>query len=153
MTNVRIAVSVLALSAVGFVGITQREAFRSGAYDDGVGVSTVGFGTTDGVKPGDTITVEQALVRALQDVSKFEGAIKRCVTVPLFQREYDAYTSLVYNIGATAFCGSTLVRKLNAMDYVGACAEISRWDRAGGKVLRGLTRRRAEERELCEGKR
>ena len=143
--------AALTLSAAGFVGITGWESFRPSAYDDGVGVSTFGFGTTAGVKPGDTITVEHALTRALTDISKFEAGIRKCVTVPLHQYEYDAYVSLAYNIGPTAFCGSTLVRKLNAGDYAGACAEISRWVRAGGKELRGLVRRRAAERKQCEG--
>ena len=148
----RMAIGVLALSAVGFVGITQFEAYRGVAYDDGVGVPTIGFGTTEDVEYGDKITVERALVRALSDVSKFEGAIKQCVNVPLHQREYDAYTSLAYNIGPKAFCGSTLVRKLNSGDYAEACAEISKWTRAGGRELRGLVIRRAKERAMCEGK-
>lgn len=141
----------MSLSALAFVGIATKESYREKAYDDGVGVQTVGFGTTEGVKKGDTITVENALARALQDVSKFEGAIRTCVKVPLHQHEYDAYISLAYNIGSGAFCGSTLVKRLNAQDYAGACAEIPKWDRAGGRVLRGLTKRRAAERVTCEG--
>lgn len=148
----RIAVAVLALSAAGFVGITQREAFRSTAYNDGVGVTTIGFGSTEGVKPGDRITVERALVQALRDSGTAESAVRHCVKVPLHQYEFDAYTSLAFNIGQTAFCGSTLVRKLNAGDYPGACAEISRWVKAGGKVSRGLANRRMAERAQCEGK-
>lgn len=152
MSKARIAVGGLALSASAFVSLALHEGYRSQAYDDGVGVQTIGFGTTEGVKPGQTITVEKALVRALADAGKFEGAIKQCVTVPLHQHEYDAFTSLAYNIGPAAFCGSTLVRKLNAEDYAGACAEISRWNRAGGKVLAGLTKRREAERAQCEGR-
>lgn len=147
----RRSVLALALSAAGFVGITSMEGYRGEAYDDGVGVQTYGFGTTEGVKVGDKIEPVKALQRALQDVGKFEGALKKCVKVPLAQYEYDAYISLSYNIGAANFCGSTLVKKLNAGDYAGACAEISRWDRAGGKVMRGLTIRRASERKQCEG--
>lgn len=153
----RSVVAALALSAAAFVGFLQHEGFRDTAYhataeEKARGINTYGFGTTEGVKPGDKITVEAALVRALRDSAKFEGAIKRCVTVPLHQHEYDAYVSLAYNIGEGAFCGSTLVRKLNAGDYAGACAEISRWDKQGGRVLRGLTKRRAEERAQCEGR-
>ena len=85
------------------------------------------------------------------DVQKFEGAIKRCVTVPLAQNEYDAYVQLSYNIGAGAFCGSTLVRKLNAGDYMGACQEILRWNKFKGRELRGLTNRRQAEYQLCIG--
>lgn len=156
-TGPRAAIAGLALSAAALVGIATHEGFRGEAYhataeEKARGISTIGFGSTDGVKPGDKITVEKALARALNDVGKFEGAIKRCVVVPLHQHEYDAYTSLAYNIGETAFCGSTLVRKLNASDYAGACAEISRWNKQAGKELRGLTKRREHERAMCEGK-
>lgn len=155
-SRARTGVAALALSAAAFVGFLQHEGFRDTAYyatadEKARGINTVGFGTTEGVKPGEKIKVEDALVRALRDSAKFEGAIKRCVTVPLHQYEYDAYVSLAYNIGDSAFCGSTLVKKLNAGDYAGACAEISRWDKQSGVVLRGLTKRRAEERTKCEG--
>jgi lysozyme len=84
-------------------------------------VPTIGFGTTSGVKLGDTTTPPKALARALTDVQQFEGALKQCVTVPLAQHEYDALVSFSYNVGSRAFCQSTLVRKLNAEDYAGAC--------------------------------
>jgi lysozyme len=100
---------------------------------------------------GDTITAPKALERKLQDVQKFEGALKRCVTVPLHQHEYDAFISLAYNIGQRAFCNSTLVRLLNAGDYRGACDQILRWDKFQGKPLRGLTLRRQAEHKLCIG--
>lgn len=112
-------------------------------------VPTIGFGTTENVRIGDTTTPPKALQRALADVSKYEGAIKKCVTVPLTQNEYDAYVDLAYNIGTSAFCGSTLVKKLNAGDYEGACNEILKWDKFKGKPLRGLTLRRQKERDLC----
>jgi lysozyme len=73
------------------------------------------------------------------------------VKVPLYQHEYDAYLSLSYNIGPTAFCKSTLVRKLNQQDYSGACAQILRWNRAGGEVVRGLSIRREAEYKQCLG--
>lgn len=146
----RVQLSALVLSAAAFVGIAVHEGYSSRAYIPVPGdVPTIGFGTTGGVQMGDTITAPQALVRALQDVQKFEGALKRCVRVPLHQHEYDAYISLAYNIGPTAFCSSTLVRKLNAQDYPGACKEILRWDRFKGQPLRGLTIRRQKEYQLC----
>ena len=148
----RTRIATLALSAAGLVGITQWEAFRPSAYNDGVGVTTIGFGTTTDVKPGDKITVERALVRVLADAEKHGEAVKRCVRVPLFQYEFDAYTSLAYNIGQTAFCKSTVVKLANAYDYAGACVAIERFNKAGGKVLKGLVKRRAAERKMCEGK-
>jgi lysozyme len=148
----RIVIGALTLSASALVGIAVHEGYRGEAYTPVKGdVPTIGFGTTDGVKPGDRIEPVQALVRKLQDVQRFEGALRQCVRVPLHQHEYDAFLSLAYNIGPGAFCGSTLVRRLNAGDYAGACAEILRWDRFRGEPLRGLTLRRQAENRLCLG--
>ena len=148
----RVWVSALALSASAFVGLLGHEGFRDKAYIPVPGdVPTIGFGTTDGVKLGDTITPLQAMQRALSDVQRFEGALKRCVTVPLHQHEYDAFVSLAYNIGSRAFCSSTLVRKLNAGDYRGACEQIKRWVYFKGKVLPGLVNRREYEYRQCLG--
>lgn len=148
----RTQLAALSLSASALVGIALHEGYRESAYIPVPGdVPTIGFGTTDGVKLGDRITPPMALARALTDVQRFEGAIKRCVRVPLHQYEYDAYTSLAYNIGSGAFCGSSLVRKLNAQDYEGACLEILRWDKFKGAPLRGLTVRRQGEYQKCRG--
>jgi len=149
--NLRVAIGALCLSASAFVGLALNEGYCNPACIPVPGdVPTLGFGNTEGVKMGDTTTPPKALQRALSSIFAYEGAVKRCVKVPLHQHEYDAYLRLAYNIGAAAFCSSTLVKKLNAGDYSGACAEISRWDRFNGKPLPGLTRRRAEERALCE---
>lgn len=150
--GVRIAISALALSASALVGIAVHEGYSPVAYKPVPGdVPTIGFGTTDGVKMGDRIDPVQALTRKLADVQRFEGALRQCVRVPLHQHEYDAFLSLAYNIGPGAFCGSTLVRRLNAGDYAGACAEILRWDRFQGQPLRGLTLRRQAEHRQCLG--
>lgn len=146
----RRAVAALALSAAGLVSLLQSEGYTSRAVIPINGdVPTIGFGTTAGVKMGDTITPQAAVSRALSDVSKFDGALKRCVKVPLTQGEYDAYLSLSYNIGSGAFCGSTLVRKLNAGDYAGACEQVLAWDKAGGRRVQGLTARRHREYAQC----
>ena len=147
----RTTVAALSLSAAALVGIVVHEGYSDTPYFDSVGVPTIGFGTTHGVKPTDRTTPPKALARALSDIQQFEGALKRCVKVPLHQYEYDAFLSLAYNIGPGAFCHSTLVRKLNAGDYAGACKEILRWDRAGGVVLKGLTKRRQAEYNQCMG--
>lgn len=148
----RTAIASLSLSAAALVGMALHEGYRPVAYlptpND---VQTIGFGTTEGVKPGDKITPERALMRLLGDANKFEQAVKRCADVPLFQHEFDAYVSLTYNIGSGAFCGSTLVRKLKAGDYEGACKEILRWDKQAGRVLPGLTKRRQDEYAKCVG--
>lgn len=148
----RSSVAALVLSAVGLVGILQHESYTDRAIIPVPGdVPTIGFGTTGGVRLGDKTTPPKAVARALADVQTFEGALRQCVKVPLAQHEYDAYVSLSYNIGSSAFCASTLVRKLNAGDYAGACTEILKWDKFKGKPLRGLTIRRQGEYRQCIG--
>ena len=148
----RAGIAGLALSASTFVALLMHEGYSDTAYTPVPGdVPTIGFGTTEGVKPGDHITPPRAVARALTDAQKFEGALKSCVKVPLAQYEYDAYVSLSYNIGPTAFCGSTLVKKLNAGEYDAACIAILNWDKFKGKPLRGLTIRRQAEYKMCIG--
>lgn len=148
----RNVVAGLALSASALVGIVLHEGYSDEAITPVPGdVPTIGFGTTDGVKMGDRITPPKALERALGDISKYEGALKKCVRVPLSQNEYDAYVSLSYNIGTGAFCRSTLVKYLNESRYEEACNEILKWDKFKGKPLRGLTLRRQEEHRKCLG--
>lgn len=148
----RALVATLALSGAGLVGIANWEKFAPRTYADAVGVPTIGYGTTQGVRPGQTITPERALVKLLEHVDQHSAAaVRRCVRVPLYQHEFDAYVSLTYNIGGEAFCGSTLVKLLNAGQYTTACQQILRWDRAGGKPLAGLTRRRQAEAKTCLG--
>lgn len=155
--KLRVGVAALTLSAAGMLSITSSEGFSEKAIIPTKGdVPTYGYGSTrktDGspVRMGDSITRKQAAELVNRDASQFSAAIKRCVTVPLTQGEFDAYVSLTYNIGAGAFCKSTLVKRLNAGDYAGACAEIKRWDKMGGRVLRGLTARRDREYRMCVG--
>lgn len=148
----RSAIAGIVLSASALVAIVTHEGYSDQAVIPVPGdVPTIGFGTTGGVRMGDRITPPKALARALTDVQKFEGAIKQCVTVPLHQYEYDSFVDLAYNIGPTAFCGSSLVKKLNAGDYIGACEAILAWDKFKGKPLRGLTIRRQAEYRQCTG--
>jgi len=145
-------VAVLVLSASALVSIALHEGYRGEAYEPVRGDEpTIGFGTTEGVHIGDTITAERALVRLLKDAGKFEQAVKRCAPVPMYQHEFDAYVSLTYNIGESAFCNSTLAKYLNAGDYKKACEEILRWDKFKGRTLPGLTNRRKEEYTKCLG--
>ena len=148
----RTHVAALTLSASALVGIAVHEGFRSTAYTPVPGdVATIGFGTTEGVRLGDSISVERALIRLMQDATKFEKAVKRCAPVPMYQHEFSAYVSLTYNIGETAFCSSTLAKKLNAGYYKGACDQILRWDKFKGQPLAGLTKRRQQEHQMCLG--
>lgn len=148
----RTKIASLVLSALALVGIASHEGYTDKAVIPIPGdVPTLGFGTTEGVKMGDKTNPVQALQRTMRDIEEKESAVKKCVKVPLYQHEYDAYISLAYNIGTGNFCGSTLVKKLNSQDYAGACKEILRWDRAQGRVVKGLTVRRQKEYQQCIG--
>lgn len=148
----------LTVSAALITGIFNHEGFRSQAYRPlPTDVLTIGAGTTvypDGtrVKAGDTVTREQAVNYLKHDTQKFVREISKCIKVPLYQYEFEAYVSLTYNIGEGAFCKSTLVRKLNTFDYAGACQQILRWDKFQGRTLPGLTKRRVQEYNLCMNK-
>jgi lysozyme len=109
-------------------------------------VWTIGVGHTGPeVHEGQTVTQEQADALLASDVAWAENAVKRLVTVKLMQDQFDALVDFVFNLGETAFAGSTLLKKLNAGDYLSASYEFSRWNKAGGKVLAGLVTRRAAE--------
>lgn len=148
----RATISALSVSAALLVGVAVHEGYSDRPYLDLVDVPTIGFGRTEGVRPGEKTTPQRELILALKDLEGRKAVIALCVKVPLYQHEFDAYMSLAYNIGTSAFCGSTLVRKLNAGDYAGACREIQRWNRAGGREVAGLTKRRQAEYEACIGK-
>lgn len=158
----RSLIAILALSAAGLVGIAVDESYTSRAVPDpvkGRAVPTIGFGDTEGVRMTDTTTPPKALGRLLSTVQKYEGALKRCVKVPLHQYEYDAYVNLAFNIGPSAFCSSTLVHRLNAADYAGACDAILMWKMVGSvdcsapgnKSCSGLWARRLRLRQQCLG--
>jgi lysozyme len=150
----RTMVAALAISGSAMVSIALHEEYRGNAYSDAVGVTTIGFGTTGGVKKGDKMSVERALIKLSQNVGEKEAAMRACIgPVPLYQNEWDAYVSLTYNIGSGAFCKSTLVKKLRVdpPDYSGACKEILKWNRGGGRVLPGLVTRRKDEYKKCSG--
>ena len=118
------------------------------AYQDSVGVWTIGYGHTKGVYDGMTITQDQAEQMLLSELEEYEGYIKDMVTVPLTQNQFDALVVWVYNLGPTNFRNSTLLKELNAGNYNAAGQEITRWNKAGGKVLAGLVKRREAEAEL-----
>ncbi|WP_333666453.1 lysozyme [Acinetobacter guillouiae] len=131
----------------GFEGLELK------AYDDGVGVCTIGYGTTiyphgKAVQYGDTCTIEQAKNYMQYDLRRFEQAVSAAVNVPLNQNQFDALVSLSYNIGIGAFKNSTLLKLLNATDYHAASHQFDVWIKAGGKTVQGLVNRRAVEKTL-----
>jgi lysozyme len=129
--------------------IKSFESLRLNVYDDGVGVKTIGYGHA--IRPGEKftkITPAQAEALLRSDLHVAESAVGNGVKVPLSDNQYAALVSLVFNIGAGAFSGSTLLRRLNQRDYAGAANEFLKWNKGGGRVMAGLTRRRTAEREL-----
>ncbi len=133
--------------------IKQFEGCKLTAYQDSVGVWTIGYGWTqpvDGklIRAGMTIKQETAERLLKTGLVSYESDVSRLVKVGLTQGQFDALVSFTYNLGARSLSTSTLLRKLNAGDYAGAADEFLRWNKAGGKVLNGLTRRREAERAL-----
>lgn len=148
-----IATDEMHISPSGIDLICNFEGKRLTAYDDGVGVWTIGFGTTvypNGIKvmKGDTCTEAQAKTYMAHDLKKFEATVNKAVTVQLNQNQFDALVSLAYNIGTNAFSKSTLVKKLNANDIRGAADQFDVWVNAVGKRMQGLVNRRAKEKAL-----
>lgn len=143
----------MSVSNKGVDLICEFEGKRLVAYDDGVGVWTIGFGTIkypsgNRVKKGDTCTLEQAKEYMRHDLIEFEHTVNSSVKVPLNQNQFDALVSLAYNIGSSAFKSSTLVKKLNTGDYQGAADQFNVWVNAGGKRMQGLVNRRDREKLL-----
>lgn len=132
--------------------IRTFEGFSSTAYKCPAGVWTIGYGTTriDGqaVKSGMTCTKYEAEQYMRSDLQPFAAAIKTLVKVPLSENQFAALLSFVYNIGPAAFASSTMLKKLNAGDWLGARNEFFRWIKAAGQTLTGLVKRRASESEL-----
>lgn len=148
-----IQVKGMKVDAAGVQLISDFEDLRLTAYDDGVGVWTIGWGTTvypsgKKVKKGDKITLEQARQYKAYDLARFEKAVNDAVKVPLNQNQFNALVSLAYNIGEKAFTGSTLVKRLNDGNYKAAADQFLVWVNAGGKRMQGLVNRRNKEREV-----
>jgi lysozyme len=132
----------------GIALIKQFEGCELTAYKDPVGILTIGYGSTGPhVKPGMTITEAEAEALLRKDLSRFEAAVEKLAGTAS-QGQFDAMVSLAFNIGEGAFGKSTLLKLHKTGNYPGAASEFGKWVRAGGKVLKGLVRRRAAEAEL-----
>lgn len=153
ISRFRIPLIALALSANGIQMMKDHEGFSATAYPDptyGWQVPTIGYGTTEGVRRGDVITEPEAERRLVDYVNKNLPTFRRCVVVPLSQKEFDLYVDFYYNIGATAFCSSTLVRHLKSGNYTAAAQQVLRWKYSNGidcsvdRRCRGLWNRRVK---------
>lgn len=148
----RVTVGLATLSLAGALFIANFEGMRTRAYIDPVGIPTICAGSTRSVYIGQKATLKECEERLQEDATYAGKGVRACLAqdVRLTQGQYDALVSFTYNVGAGALCRSTLVKKLNAGDCLGAANEFRRWNRAGGRVLPGLTKRRAAEASLFE---
>lgn len=136
------------VSDVGIELIKEFEGCRQVAYQDSVGVWTIGYGHTKDVYEGQ-LAIKKTIERWLQeDLEEFEGYVNKLVKVELNQNQFDALVAWTYNLGPGSLKESTMLRKLNYGDYESVPDEMRRWNKAGGEVLEGLVRRRDAEANL-----
>ena len=132
--------------------VAHFEGYVPWVYRDPIGRLAACYGHDDQtMTPGKRFTAAECQAMLEEDLLKHAEAID-CIKRPLTDGQKAAFLSFAFNIGTPKFCASTLVRKANAGDMAGACAELSRWTLAGGRELAGLVKRRAAERAICEGK-
>ena len=144
--------SNMQISEKGTSLIKHFEGCRLEAYQDSVGIWTIGYGTIKGVKEGDKINQDEAEHLLQEEMPEYEGYINDMVKVPLEQNQFDALCSWVFNLGPKNLQESTLLKLLNAGDYHTTPEQIKRWNKAGGVILGGLVKRREAEANLFEGK-
>ena len=144
----------LQLSANGFNLLAELEGVVLHPYKDSVGIPTIGIGSTyyeDGTKvtmKDKAITKERAIQLAKNVVKSFEARVNKSIVVPMTQNQFDAMVLLCYNIGESGFARSSVVRNFNAGNLQKAADSFLLWNKAGGKVSKGLTNRRQKERNL-----
>lgn len=152
MSSSRLIASGLTGAIAASVAVVAHyEGKRNEPYNDVIGVRTVCYGDTHGVEERRYSDAEcrELLV---QQLAEHDAGLMKCIRVPVADNVHAAFLSWAYNVGVGNACGSTAIRRLNAGDVPGACAELSKWTKAAGKELPGLVRRRADERAMCEGR-
>lgn len=145
-----LAATIAATISIASVLVAKNEGLETSAYKDPIGIPTICYGHTSTAYIGQVKTIAECQELLSADLLVAISDIESRVKVPLTIERRAALVSFVYNVGGTKFGNSTLLKKLNAGDARGACAELSRWVYAGGVKLNGLVARRAEERALCE---
>ena len=140
------------ISEEGLSLIKKFEGCELKAYRCAANVLTIGYGSTKGVTEDMEITKEEAESILKEEMHEYEGYVNDMVKVPLKQNQFDSIVSWVFNLGSTNLSSSTLLKKLNNSEYDEVPSQIKRWNKAGGKVLDGLIRRREAEALLFKGK-
>ncbi|HET9285677.1 MAG TPA: lysozyme [Candidatus Angelobacter sp.] len=136
---IAIAVSLIG----GFEGLYTH------AYRDVVGVKTVCYGHIEGVQMGDSYTEQECKDMLADDLPKYDAQVMKCIHVEMPPHRHAAILSFTYNVGGGALCHSSVARYLNAGNVKRGCDALLQWDRAGGRVIRGLHNRRVKERAEC----
>lgn len=139
------------INPAGLELLKRFEGFREKAYLDVVGIPTIGYGFTKGVKLGDTITKQEAEKRLALELADYERCVNDNVNTVLNPNEFSALVCFVYNIGCGAFIRSTLLKLLNQGKKEQAAKQLLRWNKGGGKTIPGLTNRRNAELKLFNG--
>ena len=139
------------ISKEGIALIKKFEGCELEAYKCPAGVWTIGYGHIKGVQEGDVITLEEAEDMLVEELHEYESYVNEYVTVALSQNQFDALVSWVYNLGPANLKASTMLKVLNSGEYEDVPAQMKRWNKAGGKVLEGLIRRREAEACLFQG--
>lgn len=134
---------------IATVAVSDFEGRSNAAYRDVVGIPTICDGYTHGVNMGDYKTDAECDALLRKELQASFSVVDSAVKVPLSEQTKAALASFVYNVGPSAFRSSTLLKKLNADDRIGACNELKRWVYAGGKKWNGLIKRRDAENWLC----
>lgn len=142
--------AVLAAAAIATPYVEKWEGWENKAYRDLVGVVTACVGETRGVREGVTYSDEYCKSRLAMSVVEHAMGIDPCLPANTPLKVRAAFTVTAYNIGVGAFCRSSMSRLSKAGDFRGACAALDKWNKAGGRPIRGLILRRSDERELCE---
>ncbi|PZQ46758.1 MAG: lysozyme [Rhodovulum sulfidophilum] len=142
-------ITVAGAMAVTLIG--GFEGLRLNSYPDVIGVWTACYGTTKGIKPGMKFTKEQCDAIFIEELVQHEEGMRKCLKTPdaVPDKPYIAYVSLTYNIGVGGFCKSSLPALINAGKYREACGRLLSFNKAGGKVVKGLTNRREQEKKFC----
>lgn len=140
-------------AATLLVVVPKNEGTVYQTYRDIGGVLTYCDGATENAQWGKTYTPAECRAQLDKDLSRHAEGVMACVRVPLTDGQKVAFVDTAYNIGVSAFCGSSMARRANAGDMAGACAALALWVNVNGKPVRGLVNRRALAREYCEGRR
>jgi len=159
--------TVMKMSNIGLEFLTRWEGFKTTIYKDVAGYPTIGVGhllTKDELSSGKIIikkrvlqihnglTHQDVIDLLSQDLGRYEDTVRSNVSVPLQQYQFDALVSFCFNVGQRAFSNSTLLKQVNAKNFADVPNQFKRWNKAGGKVIKGLVNRRNAEIALWEGK-